>query len=59
MVYGGVYGGVNVLVLESKTEDGCRVLLNRAALIKFQELEWSITASINKKEANIHRTFIR
>ncbi|KAL4097926.1 hypothetical protein QTP88_022618 [Uroleucon formosanum] len=45
-----VYGGINVLVIESKTEDGCRVLLNRADLIQLQNLEWSISATIRDKD---------
>ncbi|XP_016661109.1 uncharacterized protein LOC107884121 [Acyrthosiphon pisum] len=54
-----VYSGSNVLVIESKTEDGCRVLLNRIDLIKLQELECCITGSINEKEANIKPVVIR
>ncbi|KAF0745132.1 Uncharacterized protein FWK35_00023153, partial [Aphis craccivora] len=54
-----VYSGSNVLVIESKTEDGCRVLLNRIDLIKLQELEWCITASIKEKEANIKPKIIK
>jgi len=45
-----VYTGENVLVIESKTQDGCRVLLNRADLIRLQYLERSITESIIRKE---------
>jgi len=33
-----VYSGSNVLVIESKDIDGCRVLLNRKDLIRLQEL---------------------
>ncbi|XP_060862664.1 uncharacterized protein LOC132951038 isoform X1 [Metopolophium dirhodum] len=47
-----VYGGENVLVIESKTQDGCRVLLNREDLIKLQYLECSIFESIVRKEIN-------
>ncbi|XP_022169232.1 uncharacterized protein LOC111033007 [Myzus persicae] len=54
-----VYSGSNVLVIESKTKDGCRVLLNRIDLIKLQELEWCITASIKEKEANIKPKIIK
>jgi len=32
----------NVLIIESKTVDCCRVLLNRTDFIKLQELEWCI-----------------
>ncbi|XP_060862937.1 uncharacterized protein LOC132939662 [Metopolophium dirhodum] len=54
-----VYNGSNVLVIESKTEDGCRVLLSRSDLIKLQELEWCITASINEKEEKIKPVIIK
>ncbi|XP_022179899.1 uncharacterized protein LOC111040334 [Myzus persicae] len=54
-----VYNGSNVLVIESKTEDGCRVLLSRSDLIKLQEIEWCITASINEKEEKIKPTIIK
>ncbi|CAI6368641.1 unnamed protein product [Macrosiphum euphorbiae] len=54
-----VYSGSNVLVIESKTEDGCRVLLNRIDLIKLQELEWCITASIKEKEEKIKPEIIK
>ncbi|KAL4119764.1 hypothetical protein QTP88_012543 [Uroleucon formosanum] len=49
----------NALVIESKTEDGCRVLLNRIDLIKLQELECCITTSISEKETNIKPVVIR
>jgi len=48
-----VYSKENVLVIESKTEDGCRVLLNRGDLIQLQKLEWSIYSSIQEKDINI------
>ncbi|KAE9521895.1 hypothetical protein AGLY_017702 [Aphis glycines] len=44
-----VYGGENVLVIESKTQDGCRVLLNREDLIHLQYLEWCIFKTITRK----------
>ena len=47
-----VYRGENVLVIESKTQDGCRVLLNREDFIKLQYLECSIFESIVRKEVN-------
>jgi hypothetical protein len=50
-----VYSGSNVLVIESKDIDGCRVLLNRKDLIRLQELEWCITENINEKELNINQ----
>lgn len=48
-----VYNRENVLVIESKTEDGCRVLLNRGDLIQLQKLEWSIYSSIQEKDIYI------
>ncbi|CAI6375084.1 unnamed protein product [Macrosiphum euphorbiae] len=54
-----VYSGSNVLVIESKTEDGCRVLLNRIDLIELQELEWCITGSIKEKEEKIKPEIIK
>lgn len=54
-----VYGGINVLVIESKTEDGCRILLNRADLIQLQRLEWSISASIGEKVVFIKPKIIK
>ncbi|XP_029348652.1 uncharacterized protein LOC115035127 [Acyrthosiphon pisum] len=47
-----VYRGENVLVIESKCQDGCRVLLNREDFIKLQYLECSIFESIVRKEVN-------
>lgn len=37
-----IYRGENNLVIESKFEDGCRVLLNRADLIALQYMEWVV-----------------
>jgi hypothetical protein len=45
-----MYSGENVLVIEAKNRDGCRVLLNRADLIRLQYLECSIFESIVRKE---------
>ncbi|XP_015377593.1 PREDICTED: uncharacterized protein LOC107171849 [Diuraphis noxia] len=44
-----VYGGENVIVIESKTQDGCRVLLNRKHLIQLKYLEWCIFETITQK----------
>ncbi|XP_050064065.1 uncharacterized protein LOC126552926 [Aphis gossypii] len=44
-----VYSGENVLVIETKNQEGCRILLNRADLLQMQELEWCIFDSINQK----------
>ncbi|XP_060879149.1 uncharacterized protein LOC132951349 [Metopolophium dirhodum] len=54
-----VYVGSNNLVIESKTEDGCRVLLNRSDLIQLQNLEWSIAASIREKDIFIKPKIIK
>lgn len=45
-----MYSGENVLVIESKTRDGCRVLLNLADLMRLQYLECCIFESIMRKE---------
>ncbi|XP_025198692.1 uncharacterized protein LOC112597007 [Melanaphis sacchari] len=44
-----VYQGENVLVIESKTQTGCRVLLNRTDLMKLQYLEWCIHETVVRK----------
>lgn len=44
------YSGENVLVIEAKNRDGCRVLLNRSDLIKLQYLECSIFETLVRKE---------
>ncbi|CAH1730966.1 unnamed protein product [Aphis gossypii] len=44
------YSGENVLVIEIKNRDGCRVLLNRSDLLRLQYLECSIFESIVRKE---------
>lgn len=48
-----VYRGINVLVIESKTEDVCRVLLNRMDLMQLQKLEWCVSISIDEKDIYI------
>jgi len=45
-----VYGSENVLVVESKNTEGCRVLLNRSDLIQLQCLESSIFEAIVRKD---------
>ncbi|XP_025206265.1 uncharacterized protein LOC112602413 [Melanaphis sacchari] len=44
-----VYARENMLVIESKTHEGCRVLLNRKDLIQLQYLEWCIFETITQK----------
>lgn len=48
-----VYRGESVLVIESKFQDGCRVLLSRSDLISLQYLEWSIFEAVSRKTAII------
>ncbi|KAL4123057.1 hypothetical protein QTP88_015289 [Uroleucon formosanum] len=48
-----VYKGENMLVIESKAQAECRVLLNRADLIKLQYLEWSIAETVARKSTLI------
>ncbi|KAL4083598.1 hypothetical protein QTP88_028914 [Uroleucon formosanum] len=45
-----VYGRENVLVIETKTQDGCRVLLNQADIIRLHYLESCIFESITRQE---------
>jgi len=45
-----VYTMENVLVIETKAQDGCRVWLNRTDLIRLQYLERSIIETIIRKE---------
>jgi len=54
-----MYQGENMLVVESKTQSGCRVLLNRADLIKLQYLEWSIHETIARKSAIIRPLVVK
>lgn len=51
-----VYQGKTMLVNESKTQAGCRVLLNRADLIKLQYLEWCIVETVVRKSTIIRPT---
>ncbi|KAL4107160.1 hypothetical protein QTP88_017545 [Uroleucon formosanum] len=44
-----MYSGENVLVIESKTHEGCRILWNRVDLIQFQYLEWCIFETVVRK----------
>lgn len=44
-----MYSGGNTLVIESKINDGCRILLNRTELIRLQYLEWCIFETIIRK----------
>jgi len=54
-----VYQGENMLVIESKTQDGCRVLLNRTDLIRLQYLECSIHETVARKTAIIRSTVLK
>jgi len=44
-----VYQSENTLVIESKIQDGCRVLLNRSDLLQLQDLESTIYDIIKRK----------
>ncbi|XP_060876550.1 uncharacterized protein LOC132949590 [Metopolophium dirhodum] len=44
-----VYQSENTLVIESKIQDGCRVLLNRTDLLLLQDLESTISEIIDRK----------
>ncbi|KAL4104961.1 hypothetical protein QTP88_020236 [Uroleucon formosanum] len=48
-----VYQGENMLVIESKIQAGCRVLLNRSDLLRLQYLAWSIHETIVRKSTII------
>jgi len=43
------YKGETMLVIESKTQKGCRILLNRINLMALQNLEWTIFETITTK----------
>jgi len=53
------YNGENVLVIESKNQDGCRVLLNREELLNLQNLEWSIFESVIRKDLKTRHQVIK
>lgn len=44
-----IYRGENMLVIESKIQDGCRVLLNRKDLMTIQYIEWSLYETVVRK----------
>ncbi|XP_022163072.1 uncharacterized protein LOC111028651 [Myzus persicae] len=54
-----VYGGENVLVVETKNQEGCRVLLSRSDLICLQHLEGSIFEIIHRTTSNSHILFTK
>lgn len=54
-----VYQGENMLVIESKAQAGCRVLLNRADLIKLQYLEWLIHETVARKSTIIRPLVVK
>lgn len=53
-----VYRGENMMVIESKTEDGCRVLLNRSDLLALQELEHCVHEAVTEKSTITRSTVI-
>eukprot|EP00102_Acyrthosiphon_pisum_P021429 XP_016658639.1 PREDICTED: uncharacterized protein LOC107883345 [Acyrthosiphon pisum] len=54
-----VYGGENVLVIESKNREGCRVLLSRLELIRLQYLEGTIFEIIHRTGSYTHSLFAK
>ncbi len=54
-----MYTGENVLVIESKTDEGCRILLNRMELIHLQYLEWCIFETIVRKSTIMHPIILK
>uniref|UniRef100_A0A2S2PMJ1 Uncharacterized protein n=1 Tax=Schizaphis graminum TaxID=13262 RepID=A0A2S2PMJ1_SCHGA len=54
-----VYRGENVLVVESKKKEGCRVLLDRKNLMKLQYMEESIFETFARKSAIIRPVVLR
>jgi hypothetical protein len=54
-----VYRGQNMLVIESKIKDGCRVLLNSKDLMTLQSMEWCIYEAIVRKSNIIRPTVLQ
>ena len=54
-----VYGGENMLVIQSKTQDGCRVLLSRSDLIQLQNLENAIYETVVRKGVNTRALILK
>lgn len=54
-----VYRGENVLVIEGKSQEGCRILLNRADLIILQYLEGVIFETVCRTGAYNHQLIIK
>jgi len=54
-----IYQGENMLVIASKTQAGCRVLLNRTDLIRLQSLEWCIFETVARKSAIIRPLVVK
>jgi hypothetical protein len=54
-----IYRGENYLVIESKIEDGCRVLLNHADLIALQYIEWAIFEACVGKNTFVRPTILQ
>jgi len=54
-----IYQAQNTLVIESKTLDGCRVLLNRSELLKLQDLELVISHCVERKSLIIRPTILK
>lgn len=54
-----MYSGENVLVIESKNHEGCRILLNRSDLIQLQYLEWCIFETVTRKSTIIRPVVLK
>jgi len=54
-----VYNGENTLVIETKAQIGCRILLNHSDLLRLQDLEWSIHETVIRKTNIIRPSVIR
>ena len=48
-----IYRGECVLVIESKVEDGCRILLSPKELMAIQNMEWTIFEIVTRKTMTV------
>lgn len=53
-----VYRGENNLVIESKSQEGCRIVLNARNLISLQNLEWCIFENFTRKSTFVRPTVL-
>jgi len=54
-----MFSGKKVLVIENKTRDECRVILNRMELIRLQYLEWCIFKTILRKSTIMQQILLK